>query len=147
MLYYRFSIENLYKIDYIKKFKYTIIMSNFEQVNDSDDEDMVTCSNCGRCWDGYAQCCCYGIPIDEDTDDEEPEPEIKTRSHTMTLRSHVKDTTKNICGSENKQQTIELKHPTSWNPHTHYGQCGQSCPCCRAIVGDKWGACSICIKY
>jgi len=113
-------------------------MSNFEQVNDSDDEDMVTCSNCGRCWDGFAQCCCYGIPIDEDTDEDEPEleSEPKTRSHTMILRSHTKD-----------KKEEEIKHPESWNPYNHYGQCGQSCPCCRAIIGDKWGACSICIKY
>ena len=24
--------------------------------------------------------------------------------------------------------------------------CGQSCPCCRAIAGDKLGACEICLK-
>ena len=119
-------------------------MSNFEKENDT--EDMITCSNCGRCWDGNAQCCCYGIPIDE----EEPEP--KTRSHTMTLRSHEKYTStmftqKVYVGLKNKQQKeSELKHPESWNKHSHYGQCGQSCPCCRAMVGDEWGACSICRK-
>ena len=111
-------------------------MSNFEQVIYTDDEDMITCYNCGRCWDGYAQCCCYGIPIDED----EPVPERKKRSHTMTLRSHTKDKVNEDINE------IEIKHPENWTSHTHYGQCGQSCPCCRAIVGDKWGACSICIN-
>lgn len=37
------------------------------------------------------------------------------------------------------------QHPKYWNIHTHYGQCGQSCPCCRAAVGDTFGACPICI--
>lgn len=37
-------------------------------------------------------------------------------------------------------------HPKSWNNKSHYGQCGQSCPCCRARVGDTLGACTICLK-
>jgi hypothetical protein len=48
-------------------------------------------------------------------------------------------------------------HPQGWNKHIHYcnlgGQCGQSCPCCRAEVYLKgidedahWGACTICMK-
>ena len=48
-------------------------------------------------------------------------------------------------------------HPKGWNKHIHYcnlgGQCGQSCPCCRAEVylkgidnDAKWGACVICLK-
>jgi len=48
-------------------------------------------------------------------------------------------------------------HPQGWNKHIHYcnigGQCGQSCPCCRAEVylkgidpDAKWGACTICLK-
>jgi len=48
-------------------------------------------------------------------------------------------------------------HPNGWNKHIHYsnleGQCGQSCPCCRAEVylkgideGAWWGACTICMK-
>lgn len=109
-------------------------MSNFSnKVNNTKYEYMVTCSNCGRCWDGYAQCCCHGIPIDDDS-----ETKQKTRTHTMTLRSDTKDT---------KEYTKSNEiHPESWNEYTHYGQCGQSCPCCRTMVGDKWGACSICIK-
>ena len=35
-------------------------------------------------------------------------------------------------------------HPSCWSKKVHYGQCGQSCPCCRADVGDKLGACTIC---
>ena len=37
-----------------------------------------------------------------------------------------------------------IKHPSSWSRKIHYGQCGQSCPCCRAGVGDSLGACPIC---
>ena len=47
-------------------------------------------------------------------------------------------------------------HIKGWNKDNHYssigGQCGQSCPCCRAYVylsnidSDAWfGACQICI--
>ncbi len=40
------------------------------------------------------------------------------------------------------------KHPIYWCNQNHYGQCGQSCPCCRAAVGDTFGACPICmIKF
>jgi len=116
-------------------------MYNFEQVIYTDDKDMISCYNCGRCWDGFAQCCCYGIPIDEETDENEQVQERKTRTHTMTLRSHIKDKV-----NEEDKKESEINHPDSWSSHTHYGQCGQSCPCCRAIVGDKWGACSICIN-
>ena len=37
-----------------------------------------------------------------------------------------------------------IKHPEIWSKNNHYGQCGQSCPCCRAHVGDTLGACPIC---
>ena len=41
------------------------------------------------------------------------------------------------------------KHPPQWNKEDHYmrmgGQCGQSCPCCRARVGDTLGACTVCL--
>ena len=48
-------------------------------------------------------------------------------------------------------------HIKGWSKQHHYcaigGQCGQSCPCCRAYVylsnidPDAWfGACEICIK-
>ena len=37
------------------------------------------------------------------------------------------------------------EHPTPWTKINHWGQCGQSCPCCRAIVeGVPFGVCSIC---
>jgi hypothetical protein len=50
-----------------------------------------------------------------------------------------------------------MKHPKGWSRINHYcnigGQCGQSCPCCRAYVYNKgldydawFGACQICIK-
>jgi len=39
---------------------------------------------------------------------------------------------------------IVEKHPECWTHSTHYGQCGQSCPCCRKKAGDILGACTIC---
>ena len=48
--------------------------------------------------------------------------------------------------TEVKTCNQNIKHPNSWNKDTHYGQCGQSCPCCRTIVGDKLGSCLVCIK-
>jgi hypothetical protein len=43
-----------------------------------------------------------------------------------------------------------LEHPVGWDEKMHYSSmgcfCGQSCPCCRAIAGDKLGACEICLK-
>ena len=52
---------------------------------------------------------------------------------------------------------LSKKHPKGWCQKTHYmgsgGQCGQSCPCCRAEVYNagidrdaKFGACLHCIK-
>ena len=40
---------------------------------------------------------------------------------------------------------MDYEHPKYWTEEKHYGQCGQSCPCCRAAVGDTFGACPICI--
>lgn len=50
----------------------------------------------------------------------------------------------------------ETTHGIGWNTSYHYmsigGQCGQSCPCCRAGVfksgvdpDAKWGACNVCL--
>jgi len=39
------------------------------------------------------------------------------------------------------------KHSKTWTENNHYGLCGQSCPCCRAIVeegNDPFGVCPIC---
>ena len=46
-----------------------------------------------------------------------------------------------------------MGHPKGWSKKTHYmtlgGQCGQSCPCCRAEVakhtGETLGTCPICL--
>ena len=160
------------------------------------EEEMVTCENCRNCWDGFAQCSCNGILIDE------PAMDNRRSTHTMTLRSHteklrvekkrekvkVKEQTQSSPREEGRfQRTVYTKwqlaflfwgrefnptttsstitrkgeptnsvitptpkvndyHPECWNEHTHYGQCGQSCPCCRAMVGDEWGACLVCSK-
>ena len=108
------------------------------------DEEMVTCENCGNTWDGYAQCMCLGIPEYDSDTDEEQEPELGQRTHQMTLRSHTR--LKDTEVEEPEPEPEKITHPECWNEHTHYGQCGQSCPCCRAIVGDEWGACLVCIK-
>ena len=44
---------------------------------------------------------------------------------------------------------MEPKHPHTWNKYIHYGNCGQSCPCCRARVeGPKGlGICPVCAKH
>jgi len=111
------------------------------------DEEMVTCENCGNTWDGYAQCMCLGIP-DYDSDTEEQDTELGQRTHQMTLRSHTKlkeeELATGVAGAGAEDEPIT--HPECWNEHTHYGQCGQSCPCCRAMVGDEWGACLVCSK-
>lgn len=44
------------------------------------------------------------------------------------------------------------KHPRSCSKNLHYGQCGQSCPCCRFAVESSlepkyiscFGVCKIC---
>ena len=55
----------------------------------------------------------------------------------QTKRSYTKKK------NENKREN-QAKHPHGWCKINHYGMCGQSCPCCRAQLGDTFGACSIC---
>lgn len=41
-----------------------------------------------------------------------------------------------------------MKYDKNWNEKTHYGQCGQSCPCCRwEIAQEPFGSCEICKNY
>ena len=37
-------------------------------INKIDNDEYVTCKNCGNCWDGFAQCSCLGISISDDED-------------------------------------------------------------------------------
>ena len=110
----------------------------------TEEDNMVTCDNCGNCWDGNAQCYCYGIHLDD-------EPSTPTEPvHTMTLRNRVKNAeeaeeTKPKDNAEAEAED-EVKHPKCWSEHTHYGHCGQSCPCCRTEVGDTLGSCLVCNK-
>lgn len=48
--------------------------------------------------------------------------------------------------NKSNTKTKQRNHPRSWNSKYHYGQCGQSCPCCRAQMGESFGACTICRK-
>ncbi len=65
---------------------------------------------------------------------------VETRSQTKHRESKQKQ----------KQKQTELTHPEGWTRHLHYFNfgcyCGQSCPCCRALVGDTLGACPICLQ-
>ena len=29
---------------------------------------------------------------------------------------------------------VKRAHPRAWTERGHFGQCGQSCPCCRFVV-------------
>jgi hypothetical protein len=60
-----------------------------------------------------------------------PSDLIKTKKekiHPMKLRSSKK----------------KNKHLDSWDILTHYGMCGETCPCCRALFDKALGACVIC---
>lgn len=53
---------------------------------------------------------------------------------------------------ESTEEPEEMQcHPVGWTKKNHYSElgwqwCGQSCPCCRARVGDTLGACAVCIR-
>ena len=103
--------------------------SEKEQGEGEFEYELVTCGDCGNQWDGYAQCNCW---------------EDYNYSQTDTTPN---DST--ICMEELKEESrepIPTSHPMGWSPTAHYGMCGQSCPCCRAELGDTFGACPICIK-
>ena len=65
----------------------------------------------------------------------------ETSKKTTTNGSANKITSKQ---TNSKAQSESTTHPPCWNQHAHYGQCGQSCPCCRSRCGEKIGACPIC---
>ena len=83
----------------------------------SEDDDLIECPDCGRVWDGNAQCYpCPGLELNES---EETLLEDKT-----------------------------VEHPSGWTEENHYGMCGQSCPCCRAMIEETdFGVCTICRKH
>ena len=67
---------------------------------------------------------------------------VETRSQTKHRESKQKQ--------KQKHKQTKLTHPEGWTSHLHYSSfgcyCGQSCPCCRALVGDTLGACPICLQ-
>jgi DNA-directed RNA polymerase subunit M/transcription elongation factor TFIIS len=85
-------------------------------------DELVECGNCGNRWDGFAQCNCLLYM---------PEIDIPHQSHINSP-------------PRTRSQSKHDSHPRGWDPQNHYGMCGQSCPCCRAEVGDTLGACPIC---
>ena len=100
-----------------------------EQGEEEFQYELVTCEDCGNQWDGYAQCNCW-----EDYNYNQTEA---TPNDSTICMEELK---------EESQEPIPTSHPMGWSPTNHYGMCGQSCPCCRAEVGDTFGACPICIK-
>ena len=91
-----------------------------ETETEAEEEELFECGDCGNVWDGFAQCNCFlDSPVVYDSQTVNTPP--RTRS-----------------------QTKNNSHPRGWDSHNHYGMCGQSCPCCRAEVGDTLGACPIC---
>jgi chemotaxis protein histidine kinase CheA len=89
-----------------------------EEEESEFEYELVTCGNCGNQWDGMAQCNCWRYDSTENTEE------------------HV----------EAPQEPAPTSHSQDWMSTSHYGMCGQSCPCCRAEVGDTFGACPICKK-
>lgn len=68
---------------------------------------------------------------------------VVTRSQMKTeIQAKKEETPKKV--PQRAERCSDENHPTGWTPITHYGQCGQSCPCCRRRVGDTLGACTIC---
>ena len=90
--------------------------------------ELVTCGDCGNQWDGYAQCNCWEYNYNQN--------DTGPNDSTICREEHP----------EKPQEPVPTSHPTGWSPTAHYGMCGQSCPCCRAEVGDTFGACPICKK-
>ena len=45
-----------------------------------------------------------------------------------------------------KKKSLNLDHPCNWTKTTHYGMCGQSCPCCRTQIEGIYGfgTCVVC---
>jgi len=76
----------------------------------------------------------------------------KTSSNLHAIKSIKNSTKKSYSNKKN------LKHPNGWSKRHHYsfmsGQCGQSCPCCRAFLYNaqidldaKFGACKVCLNH
>jgi hypothetical protein len=62
--------------------------------------------------------------------------ENKNKSYNKTKKSNLKF---------KKRKSLRTKHGKKWNYLTHWGQCGQSCPCCRWKIGREIiGSCVIC---
>jgi hypothetical protein len=68
---------------------------------------------------------------------------------TQTTRMQTRSQTRSQ-KSETKTKIQKKTHPFGWTEKFHYSSfgcyCGQSCPCCRARVGDTFGACPICLE-
>ena len=79
----------------------------------------------------------------------------KAKNHMTQAQYHMARASHHIKKSS-VQKAPKAKHPIGWKKSCHYmaigGQCGQSCPCCRASVyksgmdpDAKFGACTICL--
>ena len=82
----------------------------------------------------------------------------KAKYHITNAQYHMARASHHIKKSSVQKvpKAPKAKHPIGWKKSCHYmaigGQCGQSCPCCRASVyksgmdpDAKFGACTICL--
>lgn len=91
-----------------------------DDANDySQQPSLYVCDHCNMQWDGFAQCQCGWQHDWFQQPPLSPLPQMKSKSKSK-------------------------KHPGEWSSAYHYGQCGQSCPCCRARNNEFFGACTIC---
>lgn len=83
---------------------------------------------------------------------------MKMKSSNTTSFTQKTTSKKPMKARKNRKcsQKHKPKHPVGWTKKIHYmclgGQCGQSCPCCRAEAflqgrdpDGHWGACTICL--
>ena len=80
----------------------------------------------------------------------------QTKNQTNKIECQKSKIMKKVTSKKTCKKILE-KHTNGWCHKFHYmkvgGQCGQSCPCCRADVFNKkidpdawFGACPICLK-
>ena len=70
--YKRTHVPDNYRVEmrlWLRNYWIEKVKQKIQVVEHSEDEDMITCERCGRCWDGRAQCPCGLGTSDDDTDD------------------------------------------------------------------------------
>lgn len=96
--YKRTYVPDNYRLDmrlWLRNYWIEKVKEEFQVVEDeqSEDEDMITCERCGRCWDGRAQCPCGLVPSDDDTgeeDDTDEEQEEQISEEAKKVKDSIK---------------------------------------------------------